>query len=46
LSDQLAGAVLPSIIGRIWPTNLSVFRIDRRTITIASDGKPDSSVNV
>src|SRR5438105_4702926 len=40
------GALLPSIIGLISPTNLSMFTMLLRTILIASSGNPDSSVKV
>ena len=39
-------ALVPSINGRISPTNLSLFTILRSTILMASSGNPDSSVNV
>ena len=46
VSVRASAAVVPSMNGRISPTNLSVFRMLRRITTMASDGKPDSSVTV
>ena len=39
-------ALLPSMNGRSSPINLSLFAILRSTMSIASSGKPDSSVKV